>query len=191
MGSPATWLTLFAGQYPVMERFADASPVPLIDSRAAADPLRLAVAAYLARYTLRCTSAGCRKCAGSSRRLCRAGSRSLRGGYRMAVIDGRLDHSPAEYVRRPTVPPESRTLRFTHLQFKAMLTVARESPNRCDFTLTAMLGLLGLRIFEATGADPTPGPDFRRPRFCPHRPDRPARCLLVLSATGPDRASGG
>src|SRR5580704_2476415 len=34
----------------LMERFADVQPVRLIDPRAA-DPLRLAVAAYLARYT--------------------------------------------------------------------------------------------------------------------------------------------
>ena len=72
------------------------------------------------------------------------------GFYRTAVIDGRLDHSPAEHVRRPTVPPESPTLGFTYLQFEAMLTAARESPNRSDFALVAMLGL---RIFEATGAD--------------------------------------
>jgi integrase len=38
-------------------------------------------------------------------------------------------------------------------QFEALPTAARESPNPCDFTLVAMLGLLGLRIFEATGAD--------------------------------------
>jgi hypothetical protein len=36
-----------------------------------------------------------------------------------------------------------------------MLTAARESPNANDFALVAMLGLLGLRIFEATGADIT------------------------------------
>lgn len=34
-----------------------------------------------------------------------------------------------------------------------MLTAARESANRCDFALLAMLSLLGLRIFEATGAN--------------------------------------
>src|SRR5580704_17231176 len=34
-----------------MERIADVLPVPLVDSTAAADRLRLAVAAYLARYT--------------------------------------------------------------------------------------------------------------------------------------------
>jgi integrase/recombinase XerD len=75
------------------------------------------------------------------------------GFYRTCVIDGLLEHSPAEHVRRPTVPPESPTLGFTHLQFEALLTAARESPNPCDFALVAMLGLLGLRIFEATGAD--------------------------------------
>jgi len=79
----------------------------------------------------------------------------LSGFYRTAVIDGVLAHSPAEYVRRPTVPPESPTLGLTHLQFEAMLTAARESANRFDFALVAMLGLLGLRIFEATGTDVT------------------------------------
>jgi integrase/recombinase XerD len=44
-------------------------------------------------------------------------------------------------------------LGFTHLQFEALLTAARQSPDRSDFALVAMLGLLGLRIFEATGAD--------------------------------------
>ncbi|MGE5285867.1 MAG: tyrosine-type recombinase/integrase, partial [Micromonosporaceae bacterium] len=75
------------------------------------------------------------------------------GFYRTCVIDGVLEHSPAEHVRRPAVPPESPTLGFTHLQFEAMLTAARESANSYDFALVAMLGLLGLRIFEATGAD--------------------------------------
>ena len=75
------------------------------------------------------------------------------GFYRACVIDGSMEHSPAEYVRRPVVPAESPTLGFTHLQFEAMLTAARQSHNPCDFALVAMLGLLGLRIFEATGAD--------------------------------------
>jgi site-specific recombinase XerD len=77
------------------------------------------------------------------------------GFYRTCVIDGLLDHSPAEHVRRPAVPAESPTLGFTHLQFEALLTAARQSPDPCDFALVAMLGLLGLRIFEATGANIT------------------------------------
>ena len=77
------------------------------------------------------------------------------GFYRTCVIDGLLEHSPAERVRRPSVPPESPTLGFAHLQFKALLTAARESPRPCDFALVGMLERLGLRIFEATGADIT------------------------------------
>jgi integrase/recombinase XerD len=53
------------------------------------------------------------------------------------------------------VPAESPTRGFTHLQFEALLTAARESDNPCDFALVAMLDLLGLRIFEATGTDIT------------------------------------
>jgi integrase/recombinase XerD len=75
------------------------------------------------------------------------------GFYRTCVLDGVLDHSPAEHVRRPSVPAESPALEFTHLQFEVLLTAARESPNPYDFALVAMLGLLGLRIFEATSAD--------------------------------------
>ena len=34
-----------------------------------------------------------------------------------------------------------------------MLTAGRESAHPCDFALVAMLGLLGLRIFEATSSN--------------------------------------
>ncbi len=73
--------------------------------------------------------------------------------YRTCLIDGVLEHSPADYVRRPTVPPESPTLGLTHLQFEAMLTAARMSPNPFDFALVCLPGLLGRRIFETVGAD--------------------------------------
>jgi site-specific recombinase XerD len=75
------------------------------------------------------------------------------GFYRTCVIDDVLQHSPAEYVRRPNVSAESPTLGLTHLQFEALLTAARQSANRCDFALVAMLALLGLRIFEATASN--------------------------------------
>ena len=75
------------------------------------------------------------------------------GFYRTCVIDGVLERPPAEHLRRPRVPPESPTLGLTHLQFKALLTAARDSGKRNDFALVAMLGLLGLRVFEACGSD--------------------------------------
>ena len=77
----------------------------------------------------------------------------LAGFYRTAVIDGLMESSPAEHLRRPRVPPESPTLGLTHLQFEALLTAARTSANQFDFALICLLGLLGLRIFEACGVD--------------------------------------
>jgi len=74
------------------------------------------------------------------------------GFYRVCVIDQILPHSPADYVRRPVVPAESPTLGLGHLQFEALITTARLSDNPNDFALIALLGLLGLRIFEACGA---------------------------------------
>src|SRR3954451_1375887 len=68
------------------------------------------------------------------------------GFYRTCVIDAVLEHSPAEYVRRPNVPAESPTLPLTHLQFEALLTGAKHSTDPYDFALITMLGLLGLRI---------------------------------------------
>jgi site-specific recombinase XerD len=170
-----------------MTNFPDLPSLPSDRPAAFTDQLRLAVAAYLARF-----KGSSREHTGSDLRcyLTWCGQRGLdplaarrphlelyirwmqetrhfkpstvsrrfsvvAGFYRTCVIDGLLEHSPAEHVRRPAVPPESPTLGFTHLQFEALLTAARDSTDRCAFALVAMLGLLGLRIFEATGADIT------------------------------------
>jgi len=52
------------------------------------------------------------------------------GFYRTCVIDGLQEHSPAEHVRRPSVPPESPTLGFTHLQFEACSPPPENHRNR-------------------------------------------------------------
>jgi integrase/recombinase XerD len=77
------------------------------------------------------------------------------GFYRVCVIDGLLPHSSADYVRRPPVPAKSPTLGLGHLRFEALITTARLSTNPSNFALVAVLGLLGLRIFEAYGASIT------------------------------------
>jgi integrase/recombinase XerD len=125
-------------------------PVPFTDQ------LRLAVAAYLARFKgssryhtesdLRCYLAWCAergpnplaarrphlelyirwmqeirhfKPSTVSRRFSVAA-----GFYRTCIIDGLLEHSPAEHVRRPTVPTESPTLGFARLARLAPVTPA-------------------------------------------------------------------
>jgi integrase/recombinase XerD len=75
------------------------------------------------------------------------------GFYRTCAIDGVLEHSPPDHVRRPSVPAESPTLGFTHLQFEALLTAARESATATTSPWWPCSACLGLRIFEATGTD--------------------------------------
>ena len=75
------------------------------------------------------------------------------GFYRTCVIDKPAGALTGRTRASPHVPTESPTLGLSHLQFEALLTASRDSVNVNDFALVAMLGPLGLRIFEATGAD--------------------------------------
>jgi integrase/recombinase XerD len=111
------------------------------------DPLT-AVRADIERYVRWLQDIRCYQPSTVSRRLS-----VVVGFYRVCVIDQILPHSPAAYVRRPTVPAESPTLGLGHLQFEALITTARLSANINDFALIALLGLLGLRIFEACGSN--------------------------------------
>ncbi len=84
------------------------------------------------------------------------------GFYRTCVIDGLLEHSPADYVRRPHVPPESPTLGLSRLQFEAMPTGRAPTAHPAG-------GLDGRqpRAQLAQGAD---GQGQRRPRGLRHHP---------------------
>ena len=75
------------------------------------------------------------------------------GFYRTCVLDGVL-----RALTRRARPPSRRPGRVTHpgVHPPAVRGPAHRRPavaNPCDFALVAMLGLLGLRIFEATAAD--------------------------------------
>jgi site-specific recombinase XerD len=77
---------------------------------------------------------------------------TVAGFYRFAVIDGYLDRSPAEFVRRPRVPEESQALGLDRMQLGALVAAARaSSPD--EAALITLLGLLGLRVSEACNVD--------------------------------------
>jgi hypothetical protein len=85
-------------------------------------------------------------------------------GFRLPLRGARLTGSvaPTSSSGWPAI------LGFTHLQFEALLT-ARESSRPYDFALVAMLGLPGLRIFEADAAnvaDLGEEPGHRALRLC-------------------------
>jgi len=76
----------------------------------------------------------------------------LAGFYRTAVIDGLLESSPAEHLGRPR-PAGVADARAEASAVRGAAHAARTSANRYDFALVCLLGLLGLRIFEACGVD--------------------------------------
>ena len=83
------------------------------------------------------------------------------------VLDSVLEHSPRRARAPPVGTRQIADLGFTHLQFEALLTAARESANPCDFALVAMLGLLGLRIskrlsWSSSRRAASRSPDHRR-----------------------------
>ena len=77
------------------------------------------------------------------------------GFCRTCVIDLVQAQSPADYVRRPNVPSGSSMRGLSHLQLEPLLSAARTSTNLNAFALVTMLGLLGWRVFEASGASIT------------------------------------
>lgn len=81
------------------------------------------------------------------RRLC-----TVAGMYRFAVIDGHIDRSPADYVRRPKTSAESTTLGLDRMELGAFIAQGAAS-GPVDHALACLLGLLGLRVGEACSVD--------------------------------------
>jgi integrase/recombinase XerD len=73
---------------------------------------------------------------------------TLAGFYRVAVIDGHLEHSPLEFVRRPKISDESQTLGLDRMELGAFIAQAAAA-GVTDHALACLLGLLGLRVGEA------------------------------------------
>ena len=74
------------------------------------------------------------------------------GFYRCLVIDGRLDKSPAQYVRRPRVSADSQALGLDRMQLGTLVALARGA-GPMDAALITLLGLCGLRVSEACAVD--------------------------------------
>jgi site-specific recombinase XerD len=87
------------------------------------------------------------------------------GGHRLLPI--LRDRRRAGRLRPPPeLPPESPTLGLAHLQFEAILSAGRLD-ERNELRLVALLGLFGLRIFEATNSDITDlGEEHRHRVLC-------------------------
>ena len=77
---------------------------------------------------------------------------TVAGLYRFAVIDGHLDRSPADYVRRPHISTDSTTLGLDRMELGAFIAQAAAS-GPVDHALACVLGLLGLRVGEACAID--------------------------------------
>ena len=76
----------------------------------------------------------------------------LAGFYRYGVDEGLIDRSPVDRVRRPTVCDFSPTPSLDTGELRRFLATASRSSRR-DHALAELLGVNGLRISEALGAD--------------------------------------
>jgi integrase len=73
------------------------------------------------------------------------------GFYRFAHIDGRISSNPAQYVRRPTVHPGER--RGLDREELGRFLFTAERFDHAHVALAVVLGLNGLRVSEACGAN--------------------------------------
>ena len=72
---------------------------------------------------------------------------TVAGYYRFAVIDGYIDRTPTEFVRRPHRDTESTTLGLDGMELGAFIAQGAAA-GVTDHALACLLGLLGLRIAD-------------------------------------------
>ena len=73
---------------------------------------------------------------------------TVAGFYAIAVVDGLIEHSPAEHVRRPKIDAESTTLGLDRTELAAFIAQG-SAGSPTDHALACVLGILGLRVSEA------------------------------------------
>jgi integrase/recombinase XerD len=73
---------------------------------------------------------------------------TISGLYSFAVVDGLVEHSPAEFVRRPKITTDSATLGRDRMELSAFIACGAAG-GPMDHALACLLGLLGLRVSEA------------------------------------------
>jgi integrase len=73
------------------------------------------------------------------------------GYYRLAHVDGRISSNPAQHVRRPRVHPSAQRGLDRGELASFLYTAERVSPRHA--ALAVLLGLNGLRVSEACGAN--------------------------------------
>ena len=79
---------------------------------------------------------------------------TIAGFYKYAVEEELLEHSPAAHVRRPRVDYESHAVAMDRNELGELLVAAGLGPPP-EHALISLLALNGLRVSEATGADPS------------------------------------
>lgn len=80
---------------------------------------------------------------------------TVAGFFKYAVLDGNATVNPTLAVARPHVGWEGQRRTVLHpLEYAALLTAARQD-SASSHALVALLGMLGLRVSEACGADVT------------------------------------
>ena len=70
---------------------------------------------------------------------------TVAGFYRICVLDGLIEHPPAEHVRQPKIDTESPTLGLDRTELSAFVTQGAVG-GPMDPALACLLGLLGLRV---------------------------------------------
>lgn len=76
---------------------------------------------------------------------------AIAGFYKFAEIDEYITRSPATYVRRPKMwREESKTVALNSVELMKLMDAAAASDRATDAALVALLGMMGLRVSEAT-----------------------------------------